>query len=329
MRLFAVADSFFNPLERRQQVEHEWPALTREECGPTREGTPPLYSYFLDHYAHLLHLRDCCGIELDQSSHFYPCHLGTHSDPWGKRTLQFLNSCSFWDERSRPVLDAPVPDFGMAEELLGNWSGWLRSNGVRHSADHYVIPKGMTWGQLFAESVHFPERPAISGPTFFTRLSLQQQRDLIDRSGREAPIALYIALLRIHESSHFLQTGCPFLNELSLSGLWGAFLTEFDQWHWQSNEATGTAFNLEWEFTKHVPLHPSEWGCIFNDSFLGLEKLICHGAIALYGHLRRLALEVFQGQISYRTFTRRSCEMLIANLKSSPKSMRDRSDAAS
>lgn len=318
MQRSGFTDISFAPLERRQQVRHEWPTLARDQCGLSDEHTPPPSSYFIDHYAHLLHLRDCSRIELDPLSQFYPCHLGAQRSTWSKRTLQFLSSCSFWDERSRPILDAPVPGFRLTEELLANWSSWLRYNGICHSADHYLIPKGMTWRQFFVDSVHYPERPAISGPTFFARLSLRQQQDLIDRFGHEAPIALYIALLRIHESSHFLQTGCPLLNELSLSGLWGAFLTEFDQWHWQSNEATGVAFNLEWEFTKHVPLNPSEWGCIFNDSFLGLEKLIGQDAIALYDQLRQIALKMFQGHISYRTYTQESCKMLIRSFKNRP-----------
>lgn len=327
MQVSANTSAIFDPLERREQVRHEWPFLTRGERDPTVNAAQPPSSYFIDHYAHLLHLRDCSGLKLDQSSLVYSCHSSARIASWSKRTQQFLDSCSFWDERNRPILNAPVPNFQLTEDLLGNWSNWLRSNGVDHCADHYLIPEGMTWGQFFADSVHFPERPAISGPTFFARLSLRQQRDLVDRSGREAPVALYIALLRIHESSHFLQTGCPLLNELSLSGLWGAFLTEFDQWHWQSNESTGASFNLEWEFTKHVPLRPSEWGHIFNDSFLGLEKLTGHGAIALYSHLRRMAIRVLQGQMSYRAYTQKSCELLIANLHYDPGEKLGRTDA--
>ena len=303
-------DMLFAPLRERRKVESEWTKVLSmiSDKGGTNTELP--HPYFIDHYGYLLHLDRPNSVENGISKLFYACHLPNAKTSWRDRVEQFVCSCSAWDAHTQPKLAEQVPQHPITTELLGLWSNWLLNLGIRLPATYYTLPDDITWGDFFMDSVHFPDRPAIAGPTFFFRITTEQQEQLIRRYGSQAPTALYIVLVRIHEKSHFLQTGCPLINELSLSALWGNFLTDFDQWLWQANSDTQTPFNLEWEHTKCVPLHPEQWAQIFTDSYLGIESLLGTEAQKIYDNLSKHSFDFFLRKSGYKKYVEISCALL-------------------
>lgn len=153
-------------------------------------------------------------------------------------------------ETIRP--DAIVPQISIVDELLSLWRSFLKKYNITFLPGSFQNPAGKTWVEFFANSVHYPKRPAIPGPTFFLRLSEPERRELINRYGPDGIIGLYIFLLLVHEETHLNQIGEPLLCEFFLAMLWCKFLSEEDQWHWQRSVDNQDVFNIEYHWVSQV-----------------------------------------------------------------------------
>lgn len=292
---------WYDPIHERDLVHRDWAVLVDAAAeGCARQSQPP-HPYFIDHYGYLFALHRTHKMSNPIYSYFYPQHLRAFDDAWQRETEMFIKSCSAWRD-DLPNFDSILILSDRAQEIIESWAKWLIRNGLCIPDNHFQLAADCTWSDLFAQSVHYPNRPAIPGPTFFQRLPTSQREEVSSKYGKCAARDLYVVLLRIHERSHFLQSGCPLMNELTLSALWGHFLTEEGHWIWQEDRDQQKCFNLEWPFTGRLNLSTKDWAILFHDSYLGLRKLDKLRAHLLYLNIRELAWKFNNREIGYISY---------------------------
>jgi hypothetical protein len=201
----------------------------------------------------------------------------------------------------------PIPSMPVLASLLHKWRAYLELQQIPLPETAFCDPAGKRWHDFFANSVHYPSRPAISGPTFFARVTATQKRKILENGGVEGVLARYAFLNQSHEEMHTYQTGEPLLCEVFLSILWTGFLTETGEWYWQRNEETGESFNMEYPVFKNV----MERSCIRYEGSLDCFEIVRSSCIrgvdhrTVYEDLLSLAWNFRRGRIRYMEYLSR------------------------
>ena len=239
-----------------------------EDCRratPAAELAEEMPDYLLDRYAFRCAMQDGFGVGIrDQFAEPPTAQL------WLARTRSRLHGADC--NRINPVaLEAQAPDTEALHDLLSQWRNHLLDSGVMLSTKAFSPVRGLTWLQIFQNSVLTPfYPPAIPGPSFVDRVSDEQRRALLDRYGTCGIWDLYTFLLRSHEETHREQRGEPMLSELFLAMQWCSFLDTHEQWHWQRNLSTGVSFNLEEPYIRRLSLSADIIGKAFYDTAAGV-----------------------------------------------------------
>lgn len=291
-----------------------WRSLARETWARTLEGSgtdvdidiPP---YFIDRYAYRAYKKEIHGqASLDDASQY----AGVPDREWSNRLCRVLVGAP-----SLGILpvnpNGHIPNIPLLEELLHLWRTYLSDRGVQLGKTHFQNPVGKRWMDFYKKSVHYPNPPAIRGPTFVERLSPEERVRLVERVGIEGVLGLYIFLSQTHEEVHLLQTGEPMMNEVHLAWLWCGFLDVENLWWWQRSEYSGESFNIEYPWVSKLKYGPTATTRILADSYLFIRGIFKNDGcdfLKLYDSLCELAWIFDHKKIKYRDYLNLAIEEL-------------------
>lgn len=266
-------------------------------------------SYFIDRYAYRIYEANLHGRQPHLNFHIF--REGT-TEAWHTLLRQTLVGV--------PALSLPPPDptdtipsNGLLSSMLATWRRYLQAKEILVPHAAFGDPSGMTWAEFFSRSPYYPRRPAIAGPTFFERLHLSEQRELLARVAPADVMALYVFLVQVHEEMHTLQTGEPLLGEINLACLWSDFLDTHDLWWWQRSVALGTCFNVEhpWISTTEMRMYLERQMAL--DTFDGIRNKYPKApglAEAEYDRLCYLGSRFDRGELKYARYLELATQVL-------------------
>lgn len=299
--------------EWRKQARADW----RDLRGPLAHALIPaeIPPYLLDRYAFRAHIQTQFGVRTTDrfSQPFAP-----QAAKWVESTRKLLRGAP--SVGLPPVqLEDPVPDTPLLQDLLRRWREYLSGLGITYALDLFQQTTGMTWLELYQESVLYPfYPPAINGPSFMERISEPQRSEILERHGRSGIMSLYTFLLKAHEDTHRAQKGDPLVCEYILAILWCRFLDENNLWYWECNEETHLALNVEEPYLRRVDIEDVTLCALFHDTAEGAREAL--GPYA-YDELCLTGWLFDAGVIGYHDYleltTRRLCGMSLRRTLSS------------
>lgn len=124
-------------------------------------------------------------------------------------------------------------------EIRDQWREFSREIGLPRGVADLSDARAETWREVFDRSVFYPRPPAITGPSYFERLSVTERELIRARFGTRSPIDFFCLMQQVHETVHLHQTGEPLLNEVVQAGLWIAFLERSGLTSFQRTSTTG------------------------------------------------------------------------------------------
>lgn len=288
-----VKAGFASEVGRWRQAVYEH--LTREDEGRFARRA---HGYFVDRFAYRYFKQHVHGQESKAESVIRPDVSYTE---WCALLEAVLVGSSTLDI-SPPSPHAIIPASQVLDDLLARWRDHLTHLGIPYGPESFQSPAGKTWAQFLMNSVHYPRRPAILGPTFVDRLGESERRAAVERVGVEGVMSLYIFLLQVHEESHLLQIGEPLLNEFHLAWLWCNFLSREELWWWQRSEARGTVFNLEYPWVSKLIVPQERIVFFLNDSCRAACLDGLDASMKSYDALCESAWQFDHGKIDYRQY---------------------------
>lgn len=264
--------------------------------------------YFIDRYAYGLYHHHIYGelLPIPLDSYFA---LNKHIK-WEDNLKNFLKS----HHKDLPFppksLEEKILDLDFMEELFYLWRKFLNGFGIAVPNELFKSPSGNTWQNFFRDSLHYPNLPAINGPTFYTRMTEVDKKTLNQHFGLLGPLGLYIFLLQVHEQSHFLQRGETILCELTLACLWCRFLSEHNLWYWQENSTTRVSFNMERLWVESLNFDDQILALLFSDTWLACQVIFSNRASYVYEEICLTAWRFNAKQLRYQSCLKRITYLL-------------------
>ncbi|MGZ3606877.1 MAG: hypothetical protein ACXU9J_03040 [Syntrophales bacterium] len=287
-------------------ARENWAYISARSGAHVDISIPP---YFIDRYAYRAYKKEVHGqASLDDVWQY----VAVPEEEWRNRLCRVLvGAPSLGMPPVNP--DDHIPHIPLLHNLLQRWRVYLRDNGVWVGESYFQNPAGKKWIDFYRNSVHYPNPPAIRGPTFAERLSSNERAALIDRVDVEGVLGLYIFLSQIHEEVHLIQRGEPLLNEIHLAWLWCRFLDAEGLWWWQRSEDFGESFNIEQPWVSQLTYGADAPAQMLADSYLAVRSIVIddtYDSTGVYDRLCEIAWQFDRRKFRYREYLNRTINTL-------------------
>ncbi|HMR94400.1 MAG TPA: hypothetical protein PKE05_02585 [Microthrixaceae bacterium] len=203
-----------------------------------------------------------------------------------------------------PVCPTEVGD--LYQDLRRRWAAHCYANGLPASVAELLNAASMTWSDVFAASVFFPQPPVFLGVNYWDKLSEEARSVVVDTFGPSAPIDFFCFILQVHETVHGAQTGEPLLNEIVQAALWMDFLDANELWVFQV-AANGDPLVREHEIVRSHPEIASRARAAAFDTAVMIDRLAPTDAYAL---CCATANQFNRGTLRYSEYLTRISEIL-------------------
>ena len=284
----------------RSVAEKDWASLV--SINP-KILTGEIPSYFLDRYAYRAFKKAAEGCKIDDQFSV------TKRFQWETWQKSVSDRWQKFQKNGLPCVDLRerMPKTPWLHSHLEGWSDHLRAHGIPVETSVFIEPTVGTWLEFFRASVTAPFfPPAIPGPSFISRMSVNQREDLISRFGSTRVWEFYTFLVVAHDRTHCVQTGDPLLSEILLSVLWCSYLKKHELWEWSVNKETGECFNLEYPFHCGINVSTSVLESLCRDTSNVSQFIGC----SAYDSLCAKTWAFDNGDIRYAQYLKSSTELL-------------------
>jgi hypothetical protein len=260
---------FLNKIESlRSQVRLNWQNTIKNYEGFVHPKIPiNLPEYFVDRYSFRVYLHSRFGKNEDVVTVPDYDIFAAYNSWYDSLSKNF--SALPTHNLPTPSLKAKIPQSDFRAFLFQEWRKYIRSLDIEVSENYGQDPVNFYWFEYFQNSCHFPKRPALSGPSYFYRLSLKQQEFLIKNYGASGVMDFFVFMQQVHEESHIQQKGEPLLSEFIHAWLWCEFLKRSNLEIFQINDETMFSCNLERARVIQLEFTKSEVKNFFKDTYIG------------------------------------------------------------
>lgn len=170
--------------------------------------------------------------------------------------------------------DEPMGLLPFADRIMSAFRALLLRFGLSEYRNNFTLDPHRTWHDFYADSVFYPGPPVFRGGSFIRRFSEGHAQRLLAEEGPRGPLEFSVALTRVHEGLHKLQTGESLFCELIVSMIWSSLLTVTDLWHWQVDPITQQSTHREAQHLVSLNLDDEAIGACVRDAAVGVRELV-------------------------------------------------------